>query len=237
LYYLVILAAWTVTYAAQFAPLPQADSSEEFDVYLAVLDAPTPAAVIAAGDAFLKAWPESKLRGHVWAREFEAYRRLGNEDKAIQAGESALAASPDNLLMLADLSGVLANGAKDPERLARAEQYARKAIELSKSLKIPRLVSPREWAALDARLNSSAHAALGLVANQRHETQAAIREFEFAVRLAPEPDPTQHYRLGLLYRAAGNLSGALEQFRKAEVLHEPAIQELVRQELQRLEHR
>src|SRR5262249_41265072 len=154
--------------------------------------------VVAAGDAFLKAWPESRLRGHVWAREFEAYRRLGDEDRAIRAGEKALTALPDNLLMLADLSGVLANGSKDPERLARAELYARKAIGLSRSLKIPKFISPREWAEIEARVNSRAHAALGLVANHRQDPKAAMLEFELAVKLAPEPDPTQHYRLGLL---------------------------------------
>jgi predicted NBD/HSP70 family sugar kinase len=120
----------------------------------------TPAAVIAAGDAFVRAWPASVLRGHVYEMEFEAYRRLSDADKAIEAGEKSLAAAPDNLVMLANLSVVLANGTQDVKRLARSEMYARKAIALSGSIRLPKFISPDEWVQINARLNSQAHVAL-----------------------------------------------------------------------------
>src|SRR5262249_40902103 len=153
------------------------------DSYLAVVDAGTPGNVIAAGDAFVRAWPASGLRGHVYEMEFEAYRRLGDADQAIEAAEKSLAAAPDNLVMLANLSVVLANGTRDAKRLARAETYARKVIELSTSIRLPKFIRPDEWEHIDARLNSQAHAALGLVANQRGEIPSAIHEFEAAIKL------------------------------------------------------
>jgi tetratricopeptide (TPR) repeat protein len=234
---LFILAALALRCAAQFAPPPQAKSPDEFDSYLDVLDAPTPTAVIPAAETFLRSWPASGLRGHVYEREFEAYRRLGDSVRAIEAGESSLAAAPDNLLMLANLSVVLANGTSDPSRLARSGEYARKAIALSKSIRLPRSISPSEWTQIEARVNSQAHAALGLVANQRGDVTGAIREFETAISLGPEPDATQYLRLGMLYRAAGNLNGAREKLERAAKSDEPAIRELATRELARIGQR
>jgi tetratricopeptide (TPR) repeat protein len=232
---LAILGVVAVSCVGQFTPLPQADSPEEFDSYLSVLAERTPAAIIAAGDAFVRAWPASPLRGHVYELKFEAYRRLGEAGKAIEAGEKSLAAAPDNLMVLANLSVALANGTSDPKRLERAEVYARKVIELSKSFRIPKSIGPEEWARIDAQLNSQANAALGLVANQRGDITGAIREFETAIALAPAPDATQYYRLGVLYRTTGNVSEAREKFRRAAELHEPAIRELAERALRQLD--
>jgi tetratricopeptide (TPR) repeat protein len=230
-----ILAATAGLCTAQFAPLPQAESPEEFDAYLAVMDAETPAATIAAGEGFVHTWPASGLCGHVYEMEFEAYRRLGDADRAIAAGEKSLAAAPNNLVMLANLAVVLANGTREAKRLERSEIYARKVIELSQSIRLPKFITPHDWARTNARLNSQAHAALGLVANQRDDVKGAIHEFEAATALAPEPDATQYYRLGMLYRANGNVSAAKEQLRRAAELSEPAIRKLAEQELRQLE--
>jgi tetratricopeptide (TPR) repeat protein len=219
---------------AQFAPEPQADSPEEFDAYLAVLAAATPAETIATAEAFRKAWPTSPLRGHVHGREFDAHRRLGNEAQAIRSAERALEAAPDNIAVLADLAALLANGRTDPARLARAEQYATRALERAQSLKLPKFIQPGEWAVLEGRVNSQAHVALALVAFKRQNPTAAIREFELAVQQAPSPDPATHYRLGLLYRDSGNLPKARQHLERAAALPEPAIQQLARLALQQL---
>jgi tetratricopeptide (TPR) repeat protein len=232
------LALWCCLKAAgQFAPLPQAESPEEFDAYLSVLEAREPAAVIRAGEAFARSWAGSPLRGHVYELEFEAYRALGDAEKAILAADQSLAAAPDNLMVLANLAVVLANGTRDPKRLGRAEELARKVIALTKSFRVPRFIGPGEWAQIDGRLNSQAHAALGLVANQRGNLSEAIREFESAVALAPSPDATQLYRLGVLHRTAGNLSGARKEFRRAAESGDRAIRELAERELRQLEPR
>ena len=234
---LAILSFLAVCCAAQIVPLPQADSPEEFDAYLSVLDAHTPAATLATAEAFLHGWPASALRGHVYELEFESYRQMGDVDKAIEAGEKSLAAAPDNLIVLADLSVVLANGTSNPKRLERSGIYARKVIELSISFRIPKSITPREWAEINARVNSQAHAALGLVDNQAGNVRAAIREFETAIALAPSPDATQYYRLGLLYRVAGRIAEAKKEFRRAAELPDADIQELARRELRQLDER
>ena len=234
---LAFLCGLAVSGAGQITPLPQANSPEEFDAYLSILDAHGPAAVIAAGNTFVRRWPASPLRGHVYELEFEAYRQMGDAGRAIEAGEKSLAAAPDNLIMLANLSVVLANGTGDPNRLDRSTTYARKVIALSGTFRIPKSISPGEWAEISARVKSQAHAALGLVDNQRGDEIGAIREFETAIALAPSPDATQYYRLGMLYRVTGRISEAKEKFRRAAELPEPAVQELALRELRRLDGR
>jgi tetratricopeptide (TPR) repeat protein len=235
---LVCVLFWcsTANAAAQFAALPEADTPEEFDAYLRVLAATTPKTVIEAAADFEKQWPGSALRGHVYQLELEAFRALGDAPRAIQAGEKALQSLPDNLAVLADLSLLLANGARDPARLNRAEQCARKLLELVKGFRLPKWIPPRQWLEDQARLCSQAHAALGLVANQRGQISVAIREFETAVSLAPAPDATQIYRLGVLYHAAGRDDEARKTFERAAVMNQPLIRELAEKELAALKH-
>jgi tetratricopeptide (TPR) repeat protein len=234
---LTVLSLLAVCCAAQIVPLPQADSPEEFDAYLSVLDTHTPTATLAAAKAFLHGWPASALRAHVYELEFEAYRQLGDVDKAIESGEKSLAAAPDNLIVLANLSVVLANGTSDPKRLERSGMCARKVIELSISFRIPKSITPQEWAEINARINSQAHAALGLVDNQGGNVRTAIREFETAIALAPSPDATQYYRLGLLYRVVGRIADAKKEFQRAAELPDAGIQELAQRELRQLGER
>lgn len=209
--------------------MPQAESPEEFDAYLRVLDAQSPAGVVAAGDAFVADWPSSGLRAHVYELELEAYRAMGDASKAMAAGEASLRLAPDNVVVLANLADVLANGAHDAKRLARAEECARRVIAVTATLRIPKFISPAEWESSSSRWNSQAHAALGMVANARGDTSAAIREFETAVAMAPGPDGTQYYRLGLLYRAAGRNEEAVRALRRAAEAGDAEIRRRVRQ--------
>jgi tetratricopeptide (TPR) repeat protein len=232
---LATLVMFAASCSGQIAPLPEANSPEEFDAYLSVLDAHTPAAIIAAGDTFIRSWPVSPLCGHVYELEFGAYRQAGDVGKAIEMGEKSLTSAPDNLVMLANLSMVLANGTSDADRLDRSAMYARKVIAVSESFRVPKFISPGEWAEIKARVNSQAHAALGLVDNQNGDVRVAIKEFETAISMAPSPDATQYYRLGMLYRVVGRIPEAKEKFRRAAELPEPGIQELAKRELRQLD--
>jgi tetratricopeptide (TPR) repeat protein len=221
---------------AQFASLPQADSPEEFDAYLEVLSKTGPEEVILAAKEFEKNWPHSLLRGPVCQMELESYRSLNDPANAIEAGERALRFVPGNLAVLADLASIIADATTDPQQLNRAEKYARKMLEALGTFKVPKWMLPQEWKKTEGHLRSEAHAALGLVAYKRGEVAQAIHEFETATSVAPAPDPTQYHRLGLLYRATGKESAAIQMFRQAVKLGEPPIRGLAERELQTLEH-
>lgn len=218
----------------QFAILPQAESPEEFDDYLNILEATTSSEQVRAAERFLSSWPDSALRGAVYARLFDAYRGCGDVGKAITAAEQALKHMPDNLAVLAELAVVLANGTRDAQRLARAAEAAERVIAGTKTLRLPRSISPTEWERLSARLKSLAHAALGLVANARGDLTTAVRQFELAVAWAPVPDASHHYRLGLLYRAANRTTEAARQFHLAAKAGDAGIRTLAWQQLEAL---
>lgn len=228
---LALVCLWCCYAAAQFASLPEAETPEEFDAYLRVLAAANPKAIIEAAAGFEKEWPRSALRGHVYQLEMEAYRALGDAPHAIAAGEKALSAAPDNLAVLAGLGMLLANGPADAAQLGRAEQCARRLLELVKTIRLPKWAPPRQWEEERPRLCAQAHAVLGLVANHRGQPAAAIREFETAVSLKPEA--AQVYRLGLLYNAAGRTAEARKAFERAAAMGEPLIRRLAEKELSR----
>lgn len=219
------------TALAQFSSAGQANSPEEFDAYLLVLSKTSPKEVILAAGEFEQRWPRSELLPHIFELELEAYRSLGNSAKAILAGVKALKVAPDNLVVLANLGYIIAGSTTDPQQLARAEAYARRELEVSKTIRIPKKISPEEWEEIQGHLGSVAHATLGLVSYKRGEIAGAIREFETAVKLSSTPDPAQIYRLGMLYKASGNLSGATEMFRRAADTNDPTIRELAQREL------
>ena len=87
---------------------------------------------------------------------------------------------------------------------------------------------------MQGRQNSTAHATLGLVAYKRGDIAGAIKEFETAVKLAPAPEPAHYYRLGILYRASGNESAAIEMLRRAVASNDATIRGLAENELQSL---
>src|SRR3984957_19666306 len=219
---------------SQFSFPGQASSPEEFDAYLVILGKTSPKEIISATTDFERHWPHSELIAHVFELEAEAYASLGDSTNAILSDERALDVAPDNLVVLANLAYLIANSAIDAEQLARAEKYAQRELKLSQTIMIPKKISPQEWEDIQSRVGSTAHASLGLVAYKSGNLAGAIREFEAAVALERVPDPAQYYRLGLLYRASGNQSKALEMLRRAAESTDPTIRQLAQKELSRI---
>jgi tetratricopeptide (TPR) repeat protein len=227
---LLLWAAAAATDWTRLLPPGQATTPEEFDGYLRVVNAGSPEEVVKAGQAFTAGWPGSELSVNVLMLEMEAYRSLGRRGEAIDAGERALKRTPDSLpFVLVTLANLLAD-----QSPARAEDYAARALRLVEAYRLPRSLPPEEWERLKRRLQSQAHAALGLAAVKRDRGAAALAEFETAVSLAPEPDASQIYRLGKLYRTLGRIPEARQRFRQALELPEPLIRKLAEEELRTL---
>jgi tetratricopeptide (TPR) repeat protein len=231
---------WILLFVFGLNGLPQAPSAgqarspEEFDGYLFVLSKSVPKEVIPAAENFERQWPGSELLAHVLELKSEAYRSLGDASNAILAGERALEAAPDNLRVLTNIASIIASTSNDRQQLARAEHYARRELELSTRIRIPKRISLTEWDEISGQQNSRAHAALGLVAYKRGDTAGAIKEFETAVKLAPVPDPAQYYRLGRLYQASGNKFEAIQMLQRAVASNDPTIRPLAESVLQSL---
>jgi tetratricopeptide (TPR) repeat protein len=212
----------------------QAKSAEEFDSYLSVLHETAPEKVIEAAQDFEQHWPESELAAEVFELRSEAHRALGDANSAIRYGKRALVAAPDNLTVLTNLAYVIADSSTDPSHLGEAEKYARRELELAQTIHIPRKVSPQEWHDTRRHLDSVAHASLGLIAYKRENLRGAIQEFETAVQLGDASDPALCYRLGLLYRAAGDRAKAIEMLQRAAAMEDSTIRSMAERELHSL---
>lgn len=219
---------------AQFFSAGQANSPEEFDGYLAVTTETSPEKIISAASDFERHWPHSELIAHVFEIEAETYRTNGDWKQSVAASERALALAPDNLAVLANLAYTIADNPAPAEQLARSEEYARKELELSKTIRVPSDISPQEWQEMRGHLDAMSHASLGLIAYKRGDPKTAIRELESAMTLEHSPDPGQYYRLGLLYRVTGNFPKAKEMLRSAAQSGNSAMRRLAEAELNSL---
>jgi tetratricopeptide (TPR) repeat protein len=214
----------------------QANSPEEFDAYLLALKETKPEKIVTATSDFMRRWPQSEMGAEILELQSEAYSSLGHPKNAILSGEKALAAVPDNLVVLTNLAYTIANSTTEPQQLARAESYARRVLNLSQTILIPKKISLNEWRATQSHLISNAHAALGLVAYKKGNSALAIRELETSVETGPSSNPATYYRLGLLYQTKGNREKTIEMMRRAAAGNDPAIRQLAEEKLKAIVH-
>jgi len=67
---------------------------------------------------------------------------------------------------------------------------------------------------------------LGVIDSRENKTQAAVMNFEHAVKLDPS-QPDAHYRLGRLYTALGQKTKARDEFAKTNALHSKTNETLI----------
>jgi tetratricopeptide (TPR) repeat protein len=226
-----LLAALAVQDLAQVSFSGQANSPQEFDAYLLALKETNPEKIVAATVDFVKRWPRSEMVAQILELQSEAFASLGDAKNAILSGEKAIAAAPDNLVVLTNLANTIANSTTEPHQLTRAEHYARRALDLSQTILIPKKISPQEWQETRSHLSSIAHGTLGLIAYKRGESTVAILELEIAVGLERAPNPASIYRLGLLYQTVGNRTKAIEMLQRAAAGDNSVIRQLAEAKL------
>ena len=236
------LASFQAT--AQFGPLldlegsPQARTQEEFDAYLEVVAATDDHQRVAQVESFLKAYPESALRGRACVYQMEAYKRLDNFAGVLRTGEQVLKLLPDNLRALLTLASAIPNavrgGIDENAMLERAESYARRALAVMEGKKIPLSIPLGDWKRFRAGMASEAHEALGHIAAKRGLNDLAVTEFETAVQLNPSPEGRQFYRLGAAYVSIGRTQDGTVALKRAAALGPALIRQRAKQELSAL---
>jgi tetratricopeptide (TPR) repeat protein len=237
--YLTIILWFTIlshpaSLNAQFTAEPQALTQEEYDQYLTVAGSTDPAAVIATGESFEKAFPESAMLPKVYRMQLDAWKALGNARNAVLVGEKALQLVPENVDIMSELAYLIADTEADAAELEKAKEYGLGAIELLDKLQIPRTISPKEWNSLRGSLASRAYSALGLVAFKSGHLKESITQFELALGSGASDDSALLFRLGVSYRLAGMKERARAVLTRAEASENPEIQRRAREELLRL---
>src|SRR5215813_8810615 len=97
---------------------------------------------IAAGEEFLKKYPESQYRPPIYSALTLAYIQTGNLEKAFEVGDKEVALKPNDVQTLAVLGQTIprAMNPNTPEKerqLAKAENYSRRAIEVTPTIPKP----------------------------------------------------------------------------------------------------
>jgi tetratricopeptide (TPR) repeat protein len=112
-------------------------------------------------DKFAAAYPDSAKSGQLHFQYFLAYKMSNQPAKAIEAGEKAVAADPNNLLAANLLAYDMAFVNKNPDR---ADQLARKALELVAAMKKPEGVTDEQFKADQNNQSGMAKLTMGYAA-------------------------------------------------------------------------
>jgi len=216
-------------YAEQI--VAQAQTPEEFDLYLEFHETLDAEARHRAALRFERVYPESQLLVYVYESELEYARSCNFYEAALSAGEKALRLAPNNIKVLVALAEILPNGTQDAAVLSKAAEHARRVLEQLKDLQLAPEASLQECENLRSFMGSRAHAALGYVAGKRGQLAVAIEEFNSAITLSPKPNGSQLFRLGKLYQASQRQREAVEMFLKAAKAGPAVITRLAEAEL------
>lgn len=172
-----------------------------------------------AGEEFLKKYPNSMYAQPVYSFLTFAYIQTNNMDKGVASGEKDLQLKPSDMRIMAFLGQALARtvNANTPDpaaQLAKAEEYAKKAIAQTLSAVKPESMSDADFAAMNKDALSMSHGTLGLIALRKNSFDTAIPELEQAVQNGTSEDPTNLYLLGVAYQNSGHPDKAVPSFEK-----------------------
>ena len=199
---------------------PNAEELAAFKAFQEMPNADLPKK-IAVGEEFLKKYPDSQYRPIVYSTLTMDYLQTNDSEKAIEVGDKEIALKPDDVQTLALLGQMIprAMNATTPEpekRLAKAENYSKRAIEVTPTIPKPQGLADQDFAAAKNLTLARAHSGLGLVYLRRGKYSDAIPELERALKVDPEPtpDPVNLYLLGLANQKAAHYDDAVVAFNK-----------------------
>ena len=119
----------------------QVDKYAEYAVYAAALRATDPGMRVKLMDSVVQVNPQSEYLAPLDDYYFDAYRRMNNNEKALEVAERSVAANKagEDMLLFA------ANAAFDKKDPAKAATYAQKLIDLMKTKPAPQGVESAAW--------------------------------------------------------------------------------------------
>ncbi|MEQ1472324.1 MAG: hypothetical protein ABLQ96_00815 [Candidatus Acidiferrum sp.] len=215
-------AANTMTLDDPNAP---ATNPEEDAAYKAVTEIPAAELPkrIESGEAFVQKYPNSRYRGSVYSILTMSYLQNNQVDKMEEVADKEIALNPNDVQVMAMVAQTLprAMNSKTPnpdKQLAKAEQYSKKAIELTPTLPKPATVTDESFSAVKNQTLAMAHSGLGLVYIRRGQFSEAIPELNQSVTLDPTPDPVNFYLLGMANSKASHFDDSAAAYNKCAAI-------------------
>lgn len=188
---LALCGALAALPADQKPPAPK--SQGELDALRQMLGAQDPDARIKAAENLLTKYADTDYKGLAFYVEATAYQQKNDYDKMIVYAEQAIKADPKQYAAMLILATGIAQRTREfdldrEEKLARAEKYAKDAIELVKEAPKPNpQLSDEQWTEAKNDYLAQGHEALGYAARARKNYDVAISELKQAVDLSPTP--------------------------------------------------
>ena len=196
-------------------------SPEEDSASKAVQQATEPAKRIQLAEDFLKKYPQSRYRGAIYQALVSGYFATQQVPKMLEAGEKEVELNPNDAPVLAVMGQALARtyNAKAPDaakQLDKAEQYSKRAIEITPTLTKPENLTDEAFSNAKNDTLVMAHSGLGLVYIRRGKFSEAVPELEQSVKADshPEPDPVNYYLLGVADKQTSHFEAAAAAFAK-----------------------
>ncbi|HWZ30572.1 MAG TPA: tetratricopeptide repeat protein [Bryobacteraceae bacterium] len=212
---------------------PKAKSQKELDAFLAIQQATTVDARIAAADKFVTSFADSQLKGMALTMAAQAAEQKNDAAKAITYAETALEADPKNYQAMLVVSGELAKGTREndldkEEKLAKSEKMSNDAVAAIEGATKPNAtITDEQWATYKKDLVSQVHENLGLAALARKKYDVAVAEFKKSVDGAATPDPATWVRLASAYDLGGKPDDGIAVLDK--VLAMPNLNPVIKQ--------
>jgi tetratricopeptide (TPR) repeat protein len=197
---------------ASMALAQKPKSNAEVEAINAAIKATEPSARIAAVDNALTKFKDTEFKNMLLTMQVGAAADLNQPDKVIVYGENALKSDPKNYQVELWMAQATVQSTKEFDldkdaKLKRAEQLSNDAVtNLGTAVKPNPNLTEEQWTGAKKQLESQAHEILGMSATLRKNWDGAIKEYQAA--LAIDPQPSTMARLAGAYNSAGKPADA-----------------------------
>ena len=229
-----LVIAGTLLFAQKKQPAPK--SKAEYEAFMAIQNAADPDSRIKAVDDFLTKYADTELKAFALTVAAESARQKNDFERMVIYAERVLETDKDSYTAMLMLASGIAQRTREhdldrEEKLGRAEKYAQQAIKLIQTAeKLNPQIPDDQWAAAKKDFEAQAHESLGIAAVVRKKYDEALKHFQTAAGLSP--DPALYVRMASAYNASGKPDEAiavLDKLNAAPDLH-PAIKQIAQNE-------
>ena len=217
---------------AQGAAAGPVISPEESKAYHDISIELDPDKAIQLAKDFATKYPTSSLLANVYVFEGAAYEQKNDPTHAVEYAEKGVQLKPDDiaaLLMVAtDLPQpqmIQGSDAEKTKKLAEAETDAQTALKIIDQIPKQANETDDAYQKRKADITSNVHSSLGIIhleranmslgAPDKDELAKAEQEYKTALSMESQPNPSDYYRLGEVYRAEDKISEAIDAFTKS----------------------
>lgn len=215
------------------AKQPAAKSQKEMEAVMAIFQAADPDARIKAADALLSNFADTEFKAVALQVAALTYQEKNDFENMVIYAERSLEADPNSFQAMILLAAGFAQRTREhdldkEEKLAKAEKYANRALEILKTAPRPRAdITDEQWEGAKKDISAQAYEALGLAAMVRKKYDEAINQLKTAVNLAVNQDPATKIRLAAAYNFASKYDEAVTLL--DALLSDPQLHPTIRQ--------